>query len=401
MSVFFKVLNTASGGVTIDDENSSTQSTYSSFEINRRFNEIGGVLGDINNLNMDLKTLIENANLDINFINALNQVFQYGNNVKANTVTALLAKGATGVTVYSSWTEIVNAINTMFVNPGGSGTGVIGELQRITKLNMSVGDIKTINLGRTVEDLKLATSVLLFVPGPSGVVEHICGYDNSDSGNFIYDANSIIFDGKMKPINIVNIPWSSTGTVGSYNCSEAEIDESLYKAVDGLSDDDTNNILIENVIPKDQIVLGKGDIDLSGIQTLKSVSISSAGFRFALSFDGGVTYQTWDGYTWTTLDINNIDDIKAKFMSKATLDSLTYTQFEAARNNSTTLRIAYFPDQVTSLDSCYTDQLDITVDEPGQDIISPQANWDYKLLDDQQTIEYTFYVSGTYTINYV
>lgn len=352
-------------------------------------------LGDIANLDSDLKTQLIGDNKNIDFLNALNQAFQSGVSVKQSAVTALIAKGATGVTADSPWTDIINAIGSLTGTPGSPGT-----LKQITKLNIVAPDIKTVTLDSAVDEkLQLATSMLLFVPGSMGVVEHKCGFDNSDASNFNYNPDYITFDSKMRPINQYLLTWDDVGVLEGYGCYEVEVDESLYKAVDGFIDNEAN--LTIGAIPPDQVITGKSDMSIAGIEQLKSISENSQGFRFALSFDGGVTYNTWDGSSWIIVDINDSIDIKAKFMTKTILDSLTEVQLETLRNGSSILRIAYLSEQTTSSDSCYTDQLDITVDLLGYDTLAPQANWSYRLLDDKRTLEYTFTVSGTYTINYV
>lgn len=353
-------------------------------------------LGNIHDLTMDLQNKITADNKALNCVDAINVVFQCGNNVKQDTVTTLLAKGATGVTVDSSWPVILQALRDLVI----AGTsGAPGTLHQITKLNIPLGGIKTITLDHIVQNFQLATSVLIFIPGNTGVVEHECSFDNSDSTKFNYDSTAIIFDGKMHPINQSIINWVGLENIENYNTYSCEIDESPYKSIDNLVDNGSS--LSIGIVPLDQLITVKSDISLMGIDRIKSVSESSQGFRFALSFDSGVTYSIWDRTSWITVDIANTNDVKSKFMTKATLDTLTDTQLEILRNGSTTLRVAYLAEQTLSKDLCYTDQLDITVDMKGTDNIAPQANWSYRLLDDKQTIEYTFYASGTYTINYI
>lgn len=350
-------------------------------------------IGDLGNLDAKLSEALNTDSKSINCVNALNQVFQCGNNVKNDTVTALIAKGCTSVTVNSSWPDIITAIRNLTV-----GTSNIRQLlkQAVTASTSSPYSVN-INLGRTVDNLLLALAVLTFTEGAKGLVKNI---DNFDSGaNYNFAAGSLNFNSKMSPANNVNISWTSDSDVGINKCYEVEIDETLYKARDAISQNDTQVTI--GVIQKDQVILSKNDLDISTISNLASIVLNSVGFRFALSFDGGTTYQVFDGTGWKVVDINNIDDVKSYFMGQSILNGLTSAQLSTARNSSNSLRIAYYCEQTKSTDSCYVDQADIKYDEPGTYSITPQANWGYKLLDDKQTLQVTFYASGVYTVNYI
>lgn len=349
-------------------------------------------IGDLGNLDVKLLEALNAGSKTIDCANALNEVFQCGNNVKNDTVTALIAKGSS-VTVNSSWPDIIQAIKNLTV-----GTSNIRQLlkQTVTASTSSPYSVN-INLGRTVDNLLLALAVLNFTEGAKGLVKNI---DTFDSGNnYDFAAGSLNFNGKMSPINNVSISWTSGSDVGINTCYEVEIDETSYKNRDAISQNDTQVTI--GVLQKDQVILSKNDLDISTISNLASIVLNSVGFRFALSFDGGTTYQVFDGTSWKTVDVNNIEDVKTNFMSQNILNGLTGAQLAIARNSSNSIRIAYYCEQANSTDSCYVDQADVTYDEPGTYSITPQANWSYKLLDDKQTLQVTFYASGVYTVNYV
>lgn len=398
MSRFFKVLK--NNGI-IDDGSISNETTYSSSKIESRLKataenaakDVLDKVGELNNLNTDLISMITNNSLNINCVNALNMVFQSGNNVKNDTVTALIAKGCTSVTVNSKWPDIITAIRNLVV-----GTSNIKQLlkQPITASSSSPYSVN-INLGRTVDNLLLALAVLNFTEGAKGLIKNI---DTFDSGaNYEFAAGSLNFNGRMSSVNNVNIPWTSDSDVGINKCYEVEIDESHYKTRDAISQDDTKVTI--GVIQKEQVIFSKNDLDISTIVNLASIVLNSVGFKFALSFDNGSTYKVFDSTSWKTVDVNNIEDVKANFMTQSVLNGLTGAQLATARNSSNSIRIAYYCEQTNSTDSCYVDQADVKYDEPGTYSITPQANWSYKLLDDKQTLQVTFYASGVYTVNYV
>ncbi|AWI04148.1 hypothetical protein [Clostridium drakei] len=350
-------------------------------------------IGDLGNLDTKLLEALNTESKSIDCVNALNEVFQCGNNAKSDIVTALIAKGCTSVTVDSNWPDIITAIKNLTV-----GTSNIRQLlkQAVTASSSSPYSVN-INLGRTVDNLLLALAVLTFTEGAKGLVKNI---DTFDSGaNYTFAAGSLNFDGKMYPANNINISWISDSDVGINKCYEVEIDETLYKTRDAISQNDTQVTI--GVIPKDQVILSKNDIDISAIVNLTGIVLNSVGFKFALSFDNGTTYQVFDGTSWKTVDVNNIDDVKANFMAQSILNGLTAAQLATARNSSNSLRIAYYCKQTYSTDACYVDQTDVKYDESGTYSITPQANWSYKLLDDKQTLQVTFYASGVYTVNYV
>lgn len=349
-------------------------------------------IGDLGNLDVKLLEALNAESKTIDCVNALNEVFQSGNNVKADIVTALIAKGSS-LPVDSSWPDIIQAIKNLTV-----GTSNIRQLlkQAVTASTSSPYSVN-INLGRTVDNLLLALAVLNFTEGAKGLVKNIDNFDSEVNYNFA--AGSLNFNSKMSPANNVNISWTSGSNVGINKYYEVEIDETPYKNRDAISQNDTQVTI--GVIQKDQVILSKNDLDISTITNLAGIVLNSVGFRFALSFDSGATYQVFDSTSWKTVDVNDIEDVKANFMSQGILNGLTGAQLANARNSSNSLRIAYYCEQANSTDSCYVDQADVNYDEPGTYSITPQANWSYKLLDDKQTLQVTFYASGVYTVNYV
>lgn len=310
--------------------------------------------------------------------------------IKDDIVESLINKGIEGINYNSNWYDIANVIQSI---DGGDMT------LETTKLNVSSGEKKIINYDRDLTDLNFATSVFKYTTGENEI-RKICSYDNTDNTNFIYDENKTIFDGQMKPKNnfnlVANIRDLETKTEYRYQINK----DNYGKVVNfELQEDKSLNI---NSIPNPYLIMGKGDIDISNIEALTGITLQQIQrYKIILSFDSGTTWVSYKDGQWTTVNVNNLDDIRNKAMDKVTVDGLTRIEIEEIRQESNKLRIGYWQEQNSIDDILYTDELYLTVALNGYDVIANQNDWSYSLTEDNMGIEYTFNNSGTYTIKRV
>lgn len=309
--------------------------------------------------------------------------------VKDDIIKSLIDKGIEGIGYNSNWYDIANMIQSI---DGGNMT------LETTKLNVSSGEKKIINYDRDLTDLNFATSVFKYIAGENEI-RKICSYDNTDSTNFIYDENKTIFDGKMRPKNKFNLV-ANTRDLETKTEYSFVINKNNYGNVVGfeLQEDKSLNI---NSIPNPYLIIGKGDIDISNIEALTGITLQIQGYKVILSFDSGITWVSYKDGQWTTVNINNLDDIRNKAMDGVAINSLTEVEIEEIRQGSNKLKIGYWQEQNSIDDILYTDELDLTVALNGYDVIANQKDWGYKLTEDNMGIEYTFNNSGTYTIRRV
>lgn len=325
-------------------------------------------------------------------IGAINEVkeesFQNGVNAKNKVVTALTSRGAS-VTTDNTFEELANVIKTLTLPPATLQT---------TKLNVNVGEKKIINYGRDLTDFKFATSMLKLKAGEDGIVKKICSYNNADDSNFEYDIDKTIFDGKMKPKNDFIIPLSETRALNTKDEYTYSIKKSNYKDIQGFESNDNSAIIVKAITPS-YVIHGKGDIDIKDIQKLRKINLNMQGYKILLSFDSGNTWKSYYDNEWIDVDINNLDEVKLKSMDKSLLDILIDEQLEVVRNGSNTMKLAYYQEQDSIDDVIYTDELNLVIDIKGEDFIANQSDWNYRIYDDNMSIEYTFNTSGTFTIN--
>lgn len=376
----YKTVISGSSGVGINDLSVSPTTTYSSTKIT-------GITGDITTLSTTNKSSL---------VNAINEVFQDGINVKQNIVTAVNSKGQS-VATSNTWTELTTAISNIST----------GSTIKNTRLNLIAPTTHTEILTKPTSLQGLATSVIKYTQGGTGVTGYSSNFNNGDGTNFTYP-DTVAFDGTMHltdtslSLNTTNsgslidgqLFTSDLINVGNFNSVETII----------VTDDTTPTLVVSgSCLPN--TVIAKSDIDLTGILSLSQIiwttSISGSGIlNLAISVDGALTWKSFNGITWNTLNINNLSDFKTNGMTPSMVNELTKAQLESLRGTSEKIRFAYYIEKVNISDIANNDAILLTVDMEGSDRIAPQSDFSYTLGSDMKTIIYTINTSGTYTFVY-
>ena len=335
---------------------------------------------------------------------AINEVFQSGSNVKANVVTAVTSKGQP-VTTQNTWSEIVAAIRNIEV---GTSTGS-ANVKEVTKLNViaskSTPYTHIVALDNPIVNNDIVYGVREFVGG-SELTNLISTFDNADSDDFKPN-QSILFDGSIKLADkIVIEDMVDEGVLDTGNLYTFTVNKTSYNIIKNVEAVDENIPQIKITTLYNEAVLeSNGDIDLTNVETWNSIifnTITTNGGKclLAVSVDGGVTYKAYNiGLgAWQVVDITNFNDFAKKGMSKTITDSLTSTELELLRNGSKKVRFAYYLSVVDEKSIAESSDISINVAMSGYYVLANKNDYDVLIGEDNQSIEFKFYKSGTYTM---
>lgn len=113
----------------------------------------------------------------------------------------------------------------------------------------------------------------------------------------------------------------------------------------------------ETIKPKPIILSMKEDILFSETYIVDilnaAVTLDNTGsgiLAFIVSTDSGVTWKAWNGGSWVLVDITNIQDVKTKGMSVATLQGITEAQWTSLGLANKTIRFAWYMELSASTD---------------------------------------------------
>lgn len=335
---------------------------------------------------------------------AINEVFQSGSNVKANVVTAVTSKGQP-VTTQNTWSEIVTAISNIEV---GTSTGS-ANVKEVTKLNVVASEstpyTHIVALDNPIVNNDIVYGVREFVGG-SELTNLISTFDNADSDDFKPN-QSILFDGSIKLADkIVMEDMVDEGVLDTGNLYTFTVNKTSYNIIKNVEAVDENIPQIKITTLYNEAVLeSNGDIDLTNVETWNSIifnTITTNGGKclLAVSVDGGVTYKAYNiGLgAWQVVDITNFNDFAKKGMSKTITDSLTSTELELLRNGSKKVRFAYYLSVVDEKSIAESSDISINVAMSGYYVLANKNDYDVLIGEDNQSIEFKFYKSGTYTM---
>ena len=325
----------------------------------------------------------------------LSSDIQSNKNILANTLTDRGIETATSETLSAMISKVAQVSSSSNISK--------------TVLNVTAPYTKVFTFTNPINIINLCESVIMYIQGETGVNQYTCDFNNADNTNFNIGEN-VEFDGTMslgKKVLIGNC--ISNGVLGtgvewlSFNIDKTEfntLDELIY------IDSDTTPTFRVNGTNRPSITLANGDINLTGINKITGITWNTTTTNLGvsllvMSFDSGVTWHGYNGTTWNIININDLNDVKAKGMNKTIVSALTSVELEAMRNNGVTLRFGYYLENGNYIDVANNDSINVIVEMIGENIIAPSSNYTVALASDGSTLTYNFSVSGSYTLNIV
>lgn len=133
----------------------------------------------------------------------------------------------------NTWANEKN--NWLAINIGGGISGTLGYSQ-ITKMGVSMPMLVNIPIEETVTFCTPPVEVLKFAQGAQGQMVNLITFDSGDGIKFLYNTDSIVFNGTMElnynyTINMSQPSMITDGTAVGYISESEEIDMSKYKNV--------------------------------------------------------------------------------------------------------------------------------------------------------------------------
>lgn len=179
------------------------------------------------------------------------------------------------------------------------------------------------------------------------------------------------------------------------------------------SEDDTHsfnvitqdNKLDVNAVPKAQVIKPTGDIDITGVEVIKHVTLddveSGGGMaKVAISVDSGSTYKVWRNNQWKNVNVNNTDDFISLGMTRNEINEVTPPQFNVLRNGSNTIRFAYLLNRPTYDAQAEHVSITLSIALEGTTEVADPDNYTITFDTETNEVTYIFNTDGTYTIAY-
>ncbi|MGG3891986.1 hypothetical protein [Metabacillus fastidiosus] len=319
--------------------------------------------------------------------------------LKINLAQAITDKGVVSYP-YNTLEEMTNKVKAI------PNVSIQGKLKSTSKLNITAPRSISIQLSEPLKVEDIATTVLQYVGNDTGVVHYSAEYNNGEASSFTYDPNGIIFDGFMN----IKDKWN-------YTLTEVELD-SLYETeeIDFSQFVDFSGDLTVDTVGKlasfnglkstSEVIKASGDISLVGVESLDKINLITSTLgngisKLAISFDSGLTWIAYDGLNWINLNVDDKTDFKLKGMNKSVVDTLTDMQLSIARNESNTIRFAYYLERPLYSDVAKNDKIELVVSMRGRNELTSTSFYNYSYDNSTKILSFNFKLNGTYTINYL
>jgi alpha-tubulin suppressor-like RCC1 family protein len=167
----------------------------------------------------------------------------------------------------------------------------------------------------------------------------------------------------------------------------------------------TNRDLDFSYYPDPILVLPTGNIDISSITNIDSFSLTantsgSADLKIIVSIDEGVTYKTFNGSIWETVDHTDLSLVKANGMTISEFNALTSTQIMDLVGAPDKIRFGYYMEITDPGETCETDELSLQVDMNGEwEKAQHMVDYNYAYLN-STTLQIELFSNGDFKINY-
>jgi hypothetical protein len=119
---------------------------------------------------------------------------------------------------------------------------------------------------------------------------------------------------------------------------------------------------VTTAAPKPMLVLQNTDYNITTAikSAVTTVNLSGSGvIKLVCSVDGGVTWKTWTGSAWATIDISNLSNVDTSALTPTVLNSLTQSQWQLLTGSSQLIRLGWYLKQSVSKDVCNVDSIRI------------------------------------------
>lgn len=289
------------------------------------------------------------------------------------------------------------ADNVTLIQSGGTS----GTLKRTSKINVTAPYQYQLQLSAPLPIEDIALAVLERKDDDSGVVHYEANYNNGESTSFDFNEEYVVFDGFMHLKDKWEYELNEIEEDLLYETDEIDFNEFIDIGEIALFE----NITVEGLKSTSEVIKANGDISLAGVETLDSITLTSLvsgnGIaKMAMSFDSGVTWQTFNGNDWITIDIGDKTDFKGNGMDVSTVNNLTDSELSIARNSSNKVRFAYYIERPTLGDEATNDKITLEVTMFGYNELLPTKDYEYAYDALRGSINFLFKKSGTLTVTY-
>jgi len=157
--------------------------------------------------------------------------------------------------------------------------------------------------------------------------------------------------------------------------------------------------------PYPKLVLASGDIRLDYIENIDGFILTynqsgSGLIRLIVSVDGGVTWKTYSNGTWSTINHNNLAEVRANGIPPNVFNFIPSTDWMTLIGTSKTIRFGYYLEMDAATDAAATDKLSAQFDMLGSwDLAQPYVDFSYRYTNNS-TVQVKLFANGSYKVNY-
>lgn len=158
-------------------------------------------------------------------------------------------------------------------------------------------------------------------------------------------------------------------------------------------------------VPHPKLVLASGDIRLDYVENIDSFNLiynqtGGGVIRLIASVDGGVTWKTYSNGVWSTINHNDLAEVKANGIPPDVFNSIPSADWMTLIGTSKTIRFGYYLEMNASTDVAATDKLSAQFDMRGSwDMAQPYVDFIYRYTNNS-TMQVRLFNNGSYKINY-
>lgn len=156
-------------------------------------------------------------------------------------------------------------------------------------------------------------------------------------------------------------------------------------------------------IPESQIAIQAIDSNISDVNTIKRLSMTSSTsgnglIKSALSFNQGLNWYTWDSVNSNFIEIQlNTSELYRNGIHPSTLNTVTSEKWNILKGESNTVRFAHLLNVDSLTDIANIDIVKLQYDSFGTWKHYKDAEWEYK---SNNSLQVSVYENGKYKINY-